>query len=458
MLYDFIIADKGDSAPLYRQIYRSIRTAIENGSMQMGSRLPSIRGLSENLGLSKTTVISAYDQLCAEGYIVNRPQKGYFVAADFRNRPAQVTPAANNSNLENKYYEYDFSSKSIDEAIIKMSVWKKEIKDIINRSYLLTSYGDVQGEEALRFALQKYALGTRGVNAGAENIVVGAGTQMILCLLCSLLGNGLRVAMRQDSFVQAEYVFRSFGDTLLYYDTDSDGVTIDSLDRLKPQLVLINPNFAGQNGRTMPVSRRLEIIRWAERNDSLIIEDDYNGELRYSTHPVPCVQNYGTEQTVYIGSFSKVLLPSVRISYMVLPERLMNRFREAKGLINQTASKTEQLALASYIRSGKIDAHIRKARRIYLEKSRVMFESIDKHFPGAQTVFNETAMTVSLTLPGVADRGAIDRELENSSVRLLPHRHADNYFGFSFSGIPITKIDEGVALTAQIIKKHKACR
>ena len=269
MLYDFIIADKGDSAPLYRQIYRSIRTAIENGSMQMGSRLPSIRGLSENLGLSKTTVISAYDQLCAEGYIVNRPQKGYFVAADFRNRPAQVTPAANNSNLENKYYEYDFSSKSIDEAIIKMSVWKKEIKDIINRSYLLTSYGDVQGEEALRFALQNYALGTRGVNAGAENIVVGAGTQMILCLLCSLLGNGLRVAMRQDSFVQAEYVFRSFGDTLLYYDTDSDGVTIDSLDRLKPQLVLINPNFAGQNGRTMPVSRRLGIIRWAERNASL---------------------------------------------------------------------------------------------------------------------------------------------------------------------------------------------
>ena len=255
MLYDFIMTDKSDSLPLYRQIYRSVRESIENGSMKMNSRLPSIRRLSDNLGVSKTTVIAAYDQLCAEGYIVNRPQKGYFVAADFQNSLAQIEAKKDYSNIENKHYEYDFSTKSIDEAIIKFSVWRKEVKDIINRSYLLTSYGDVQGEEALRNALQKYALGTRSVNARAENIVVGAGTQAILSLLCSLLGGGKRVAVQEKSFVQAEYVLRSFGNEIFYFESDSDGVTIDSLNQIQPQILLINPNYAGTEGKTMPVAR-----------------------------------------------------------------------------------------------------------------------------------------------------------------------------------------------------------
>ena len=459
MLYDFIMTDKASALPLYRQIYRSVREAIENGSMKMNSRLPSIRGLSETLGVSKTTVIAAYDQLCAEGYIVNRPQKGYFVAADFQNSPAPIEAKNYNSNIENKHYEYDFSTKSIDEAIIKFSVWRKEVKDIINRSYLLTSYGDVQGEEALRNALQKYALGTRSVNARAENIVVGAGTQAILSLLCSLLGGGKRVAVQEKSFVQAEYVLRSFGNEIHYFESDADGVTIDSLNRIQPQVVLINPNYAGTDGKTMPVSRRLEIIEWADKNNSLIIEDDYNGELRYSSHPMPCVQNYGTEQTVYIGSFSKVLLPSVRISYMVLPEPLIQKYNTVKELLNQTASKTEQLALASYIQSGKIDAHIRKARRIYLEKSRVMHESLKRHFPDSRLIFNETAMYFGIFLHSAVDRRAIDAELSRNSVRLMPQHHADNAFGVSFSGIPILKIDEGIALTSRIIHHYtKNCR
>ena len=454
MLYDFIMTDKSDSLPLYRQIYRSVRESIENGSMKMNSRLPSIRRLSDNLGVSKTTVIAAYDQLCAEGYIVNRPQKGYFVAADFQNSPAQIEAKKDYSNIENKHYEYDFSTKSIDEAIIKFSVWRKEVKDIINRSYLLTSYGDVQGEEALRNALQKYALGTRSVNARAENIVVGAGTQAILSLLCSLLGGGKRVAVQEKSFVQAEYVLRSFGNEIFYFESDSDGVTIDSLNQIQPQILLINPNYAGTEGKTMPVTRRLEIIEWAAKNNALIIEDDYNGELRYSTHPTPCVQNHGTEQTVYIGSFSKVLLPSVRISYMVLPEKLIRQYNAVRELLNQTASKTEQLALASYIQSGKIDAHIRKARRIYLEKARVMHECLNKYFPGCRLIFNETAIYFGIAFPEQVDRQSIDRELKNHSVRLMPQQHDDNHFGVSFSGIPISKIEEGIALTSRIIHQN----
>lgn len=455
LLYDFIIADKNSKTPMYRQIYRSVRAAIETGSLKKNDRMPSIRALSAELKISKTTVIAAYEQLCAEGYILTRPQSGYYVAADFQNPPKTVENTHHFSNEENKYVEYDFSTKSIDSRIANSSAWRKEIKEIINKSYLLTSYGDVQGEEALRHALAKYALGLRSVHARASHIVVGAGTQAVLWLLCSLLERGQRVALQQSSFVQSEYVFRGFGYDIAYFDSDEYGVTIESLEKIRPGVVLINPNFSGQKGLNMPVTRRLELIRWAAGHNALIIEDDYNGELRYSSHPVPCVQNHDAEHTVYIGSFSKVLLPSVRISYMVLPDALMERFRISKGYLNQTASKTEQLALAAYINSGKIDSHIRKARRIYDDKSRVTLSCIEKYLPGSEVVFNETSMYVTVRLPYPVNRTGIDKDCKAQSIRLMPYKKADNEFGVSFSGIPIERIDDGIRLLSEIIHKHK---
>lgn len=453
MLYDFIIADKNAKEPMYRQIYISIRTSIENGNLKKNSKLPSIRRLSEGLGVSKTTVIAAYDQLCAEGYLMTKPQSGFFVAAQFENRRKAVEIKDNISNNENKYYKYDFSGKSIDDKIINLAEWKKEVKDIINRNYLLTSYGDAQGENTLRIALQKYALGTRSVVSSAGNIVVGAGTQALLFQLCSILGQYKKVAVQKAGYVQSEFVFKSFGYEIYYFECDLSGVTVSSLEKIKPDIILINPNFSGTSGTNMPVTRRLEIIKWAAENHALIIEDDYNGELRYSTHPMPCVQNYDPENTIYIGSFSKVLLPSVRISYMVLPERLMTEFNRIKPLINQTASKTEQLALAAYINTNKIDAHLRKARRIYLDKSRVMLESIEKYIPDCETIFNETSMYVSIMLKNKVNRDKIDKELEESSVCLMPNNKTDNEFGISFSGIPIEKIDAGIKSLGKILKE-----
>ena len=453
MLNDYIIIDSKQNKPMYQQIYLSIREAIENGNLKKGSKLPSIRKLSADRGISKTTVTGAYDQLCVEGYIVSYPQKGYFVAADFDKLPKSVE-ITDSDSLNTRYYDYDFSGQSIDEKIIDLAEWKKNIKDIINRNYLLTSYGDVQGEKALRSALQRYALGVRSVNAQESNIVVGAGTQAILYLLCSLIGFGKKVAVEKSGYLQAEMIFKSFDYDIHYFESDKYGVTIDSLKEISPDIILINPNFSGTRGSNMPVTRRLEIIEWARQNSALILEDDYNGELRYSSHPMPCVQNYGTEQTVYIGSFSKVLLPSVRISYMVLPEQLIKKYNDVRELLNQTASKTEQLALASYIRSGKIDAHIRKARRIYLEKSRVMADSLKKHFTESRLIFNETAMYFGVSLPVEVNRSAIDKDLKNNSVRLMPQHYADNEFGVSFSGIPISKIDDGIALISRIIHQN----
>ena len=276
----------------------------------------------------------------------------------------------------------------------------------------------------------------------------------MLYLLCAVLGQNKRVAMAGSSYIQSELVFRSFGYDITYFKSDKFGVTVNSLNEIMPDIILINPNFTNESSTNMPINRRLEIIEWAKKNGAVIIEDDYNGELRYSTHPVPCVQNYGIENTVYLGSFSKVLLPSVRISYMVLPDSLMSRYIKIKSSTNQTASKAEQLALAKYIETGKIDAHLRKARRIYLEKSRIMLENIKKHFgDSVRVLFNETSLHISLFTDRNIDRANADQMLKRSSVGIMPYKTSDNEFRLSFSGIPQEKIADGIELLADIIGK-----
>ena len=452
MLNDFIIIDKKEKAPLYRQIYLSVRRSIENGSLKKGTKMPSIRRLSEDLSVSKTTVTGAYEQLCVEGYIKNVPQSGYYVEAEFNRKPKSFESENSGKSEQNRFYEYDFSGKSIDEKIINLTEWKKCVKDVLNQNYLLTSYGDEQGERTLRRALQKYGLGTRSVNTVTENIIVGAGTQPLLYLLCTILGRNKKIAMADSSYIQSELVFKSFGYDIEYFENDKFGVTVDSLDKIKPDLILINPNFTNESGTNMPVNRRLEIIEWAKNNNALIIEDDYNGELRYITHPMPCVQNYDSENTVYLGSFSKVLLPSVRISYMVLPDKCMTAYNKIKRITNQTASKAEQLALAKYIESGKIDAHLRKARRIYLEKSKVILDSIKKQFGNsAKIVFNETSLYISIFVSGDVNRKVVDEKLKKLSVGIMPYKTENNEFGLSFSGIPQEKITRGIEILDRTI-------
>lgn len=449
MLYDFIVIDKRSKIPLYRQIYMSVRKAIENGNLKKGGRLPSLRILSRDLDVSKITVKSAYEQLCAEGYIINKPQSGFYVEAEFSAAPKLASPNINSELSAKKLYKYDFGSKKIDENIININEWKKYVRDALNQSLALTSYGEAQGEEILRNALQKYSLGVRSVRTNAENIIVGAGTQPLLHLLCSLLGKNKRAALADKSFIQSEYVFKSHGYKVRYLNSDKSGSPEKALDKINPDILLINPNSSGTEFANMPVTRRLEIIKWAKKNDALIIEDDYNGELRYSTHPVPCVQNYDAENTVYIGSFSKVLLPSVRIGYMALPNRLMKKYNKIKRVTNQTASKTEQIALARYINDGKIDAHLRKARRIYLEKSRLMLDAVEEHFgEKADIFFNETSLYVMLKFkkPQKTDI----KDIEKKSVNVTRYDADENRLILSFSGISNEKINDGVKALSEL--------
>ena len=448
MISDFISINKKTSeTPLYSQLYRELKAAIENGSIREGEKIPSIRKLCSDLGISKTTVETAYNMLCSDGYIVNQPKKGYFVEKGIRVNKRRAADSTDET-ADKRRYKYDFSGKGIDKNCSNIKEWRKYVKDILNKEYLLNTYGENQGEAALRGAIVKYAFATRGVSTDAQRVIVGSGSQTLIYILCGMLGVGRTVAMEKNFFPQAEQVFRDFDYRISYFENDSKGVSIESLNRIAPDILLINPNYNSLNGKPTRLSRKSELIDWAERNGCLIIEDDYNGELRYETHPSVCMQSRSPESTVYIGSFSKILLPSVRISYMALPDDLAKKYSAIKNNYNQTTSKIEQLALAEYINDGKLEKHLRKSRRYYRAKNETVRAIVEECFDSF--IFNETAMFYEIK----TSVGGIVEKCADAGIKLM-QTSTDDVIRINFSHISEELLSKGLKKIREISVTHK---
>ena len=247
MTYDFLMLNPASDTPLYQQLYESLRRSIERGHLTTNEKLPSIRKLSEDLRLSRTTVEMAYQQLCVEGYVRARPQSGFFVEAGAirPERSSHLEPPQTIVQAERPgpNVRYNFGSDSVDSGCIDIKIWRRHIRDVLTQQEVLTSYGDPQGEPALREALSSYCYGVRGVKASPEQIVVGAGTQPLLYLLCGLLPEKT-VAIDERGFPQAERVFADCGFTVLRLPTDRDGIRMDALEVSGVRAVLVRPSHS----------------------------------------------------------------------------------------------------------------------------------------------------------------------------------------------------------------------
>lgn len=453
MLYDFLELDKRSSEPLYEQIYNNVKSAIAAGKLCKGDTLPSIRRFSEDLSVSRTTVESAYDQLCAEGYVVNKPKRGFYIEADckyesIRSKTSQPLDAVQTSESSESiiHVKFDFSSSSIDSQHIDIKFWKRCVKDVLDRHSIISSYGAPQGEESLRSVLCAYSRSVRGVSASVDRVVVGAGTQTLLTVLMGLCGEyGKDVAIEKGFFPQGEQIFSDFGFSFTELKADKNGIILD--DSVKSRILFVNSSGSIRGSAPIPINKRMEIVAWAEKNDAIIIEDDFNGELRYTSKPVPALQGMCSDRVVYIGSFSKLLLPSVRISYMVLPERLSQIYAERKDNYNQTSSKVEQLAFAEYIRSGRLERQLRKLRKLYGIKSALLLESLKKSF-GDEAIIEvvETALCVRIKLKSEHTMDYLKSTAYKNGVKLGKCREKNGlkYFYLCFSGIETEKIPQAV--------------
>lgn len=445
MTYDYLQLDRDSDVPLYRQLYLCIRGAVEAGSLREGSRLPSVRRLAGDLALSCTTVEAAYQQLCVEGYIRSSPQRGYFALNARRNGPEREPAPPASRRIPPRPLRYDFGSDRVDIGDTDIKIWRRNVRAALNRQDVLASYGDHQGEPELRDALSVYSYGVRGVVARPEQIVIGAGTQPLLSLFCGLTDKEqTSVAMEEPGFPQAEQVFADFGIPTLKLPCDRDGIRMDALEQSGARLAYVSPSNRVRTGSCIPMNRRMELLNWAARTGGVIIEDDYNGELRYRARPVPAMQGIaGGRGVVYVGSFSKLLLPSVRIGYMVLTPELLARYLPRAANYNQTASKVEQLALAEYIRSGQMERHLRRLRKLYGAKSEALARALRRAFgTSAEILLQETPLTMLLTVRTEKSAAELCRLALENGVRARPTK--DGRVQLGFAGIPLGDIDGAV--------------
>ena len=457
MIYEPICLDPHRDIPMYRQLYDSVRHAIGSGGLRVGDRLPSIRKLSEELGVSRTTVEQAYQQLCVEGYIASRPQSGYYVEAVVTDAPPEpFLPSADSPAVRERPIRYDFGSRYVETRRGDMELWRKYVRAVLSREDIVSSYGHFQGEPALRTQLAAYGLRLRGVNATPDRIVVGAGVQPLLSLLCGLLGEDAgRVGIESPCFPQAERVFRDFRLDILPLGHDRYGVTAGELYDAGIHVLYLNPANTESMGRPMPIRRRAALLQWAETTGGLIVEDDYNGALRFQSRPVPAMQSMpGGERVIYLGSFSKLLMPSVRLSYMVLPPDLASRYAERGASYNQTSSKIEQLALADYLRDGHIEKRLRRLRKTYADKSARLTELLSGALGHTADIsLAETALCVDVRVAcGMTSRELAEAALAEG-VRVMPMPDEDRraHVRLSFAGIAAEDMPGGVEMLRRII-------
>lgn len=351
---------------LYMQIYDYYKNLIESGKLPEGSKLPSIRRCAEERNVSKTTVEQGYMCLCDDGYILPKSQSGYYVSK--RSNTAKKTEKKNeNKELKNAIL-YDFASAGVDAESFNMDIWRRYVKSALRQTEKLLFYGEPQGEYDLRREIASYARETRNCICSEENIVIGAGVQTLLNILCPLLKGKKTVCFDDLSYRQGAAIFTDYGFKV-------------NNDREKSNIIYTSPSYSTRWGDIMSVKDRFDLTEYARKTGKLIIEDDYGSEFRYFNRPTPSLQGLdGGENVVYLGTFSKLLLPSIRISFMILPQSLIGEYNKKKHLYNQTVSKADQIALCSYIRDGHLNSQIRKSRKLYAQKSKVLTDLLVENF------------------------------------------------------------------------------
>lgn len=458
--------DSNSSVSLYKQLYNQMREHILLGSLPADSKLPSVRDMANNLAVSRNTVDGAYQELFAEGYIYSKPRSGYYVSPldqeaaprSFVSKPEHQAPSLKGTPT----YRYDFHPARLDQNSFPNRLWRKFFLECLRENpQQLSEYCNPQGERCLRFAIQNYLERSRGVICDPEQIVITAGLQHSLDIVANVLKeNHFSVAVENPGYPLASSVFRNHSYNIVPVPVRPDGIDLDALKAGNSSIVYVTPSHQLPLGYVMPVANRLKLIEWAEAGENFIIEDDYDSELRYSSKPIPSLQGLRPQgNIIYMGTFSKVLSPSLRISYLVLPRSLLAHYRQRFQNHFSSVSQLEQRTLAKFMEQGYWDRHIRRMRSIYKKKHETMLQAINEYFGTLVTVDGQGAgLHIVLQLPGVTcGEAEIIRRAEQKGVHLLPFswtcasgKSVPVKLMLGFGGMTESEIKEGISLLAQV--------
>ena len=434
-----LVVDRRRSEPLHRQLVRELKSRIADGRLAPGVRVPSTRDAALLLGVSRTTVTAAYDQLLSEGYLDSRRGAGTFVPDNLPDvsalKPHPGTPAADARPVRVSDYvtrlgawqpptsappaAIDLTSREPDLRLFPLAEWSRLLRQQMRRRPLgrPPSREDIGGLAPLREAIARYLRYARGVRCDAGQVVVVTGSQQALDLCARVLVNpGDAVALENPGYPEARRLFGAIGARVLPVAVDDEGLQVARLPT-RARAAIVTPSHQYPLGMALSLARRLELLQWAQRADRVIIENDYDSEFRYEGSPLPALQGLGdASRVVYIGTFSLSMFPALRIGYLVVPPALVTPFLQAKWHTDRHTPHLEQGALAEFIAHGHLARHIRRMRRVYRRRRDALLHALQAHF-GSRVTVTDTSSGLHLVVR--FDTGRVAEQARRHGVVLL---------------------------------------
>ena len=466
---ELLIALQSGETPLYEQIYLSIKRDIEDGKIPFGEKLPSTRLLAGNLNVSRFTVELAYEQLVSEGYIQARAGSGFFVC-DLSNlfsgisgvrEPQERTYAAEEKKTK---IRVDFSPFMVDGTHFPYNIWKKRNREVMDSMEDILVAREAAGDRGLRETLATYLYRARGVHCTPDQILVGAGNEYLLLLLAQILGSDRTVLMENPTYVQAYEVLRHAGLNVCVGETDADGLVGSEPERHHADIVYVMPSHQFPTGAVMPLLRRQELLDWAsETPGRYIIEDDHDSEFRYVGKPIPSLQSRDkNDLVIYLGTFSKSISPALRMSYMVLPKHLSERFYRQFSFYASTVPTGQQLAVRAFMESGDFERHLNRMRRVYKAKHDFLLRELKKR-PWVRKIRGEHAgLHLVVEVESTCTEAEILETALGRGVRLYgmssyrigggEQTHPVTLL-FGFGGLSELQMTEGMAVLDTVLKR-----
>ena len=466
-----LAVDRSADVPLGQQVQEALRSAIRAGRMRSGERLPSTRQLAEQLGVSRGLVVSAYEQLLAEGYVVSTVGSGTRVAdgpagADTVAAGADATPPADPGPV----VRIDFGYGVPDLRAFPTRDWLWALGDAMN-ALPTADLGDgtAEGDDHLRAVLAGYH---RRVRAGcaepADTIVVGGFRQGLTFVLGALAAHGIeRIGLEDPGPRDHDHIARRAGLRVSAVSVDSDGARVDDLHASGARAVLLTPAHQCPTGAVLSPARRRELVEWAHAVDGVILEDDYDAEFRYDRHPVGSLQGLAPDRVVALGSVSKTLAPALRIGWVFTPPRFRDRVLAEKSLSCRGVPQLDQAALARLVETGRFDKHLRRVRDSYRHRRDALVAAVTEHLAGASVTGLDAGHHALLPLPAGVDeeRVVAQARAEGVAVRGLgdyrvtpddqpPGDVLPPALVIGFGNVTTRQIREGIRVLGEVVATH----
>lgn len=395
--------NKTSKTPLYAQLYKEMKDAIIKGDLLVGTKLPSKRKLAEFLSISQTTIELAYAQLVAEGFVSSISRRGYFVEeveelAYVENERSFIEEG---TEFVKPNYKIDFHSGKIDTGSFPFNQWRKYSKDILDESSRdLLLLGHPQGDLELRQEIASYLYSSRGVRCTPQQIILGSGTEQLMPLLIGLLGKQASYGIENPGYPLTHHIFANHDRQVFPISVDEDGMNVSELEKNEASVAYVTPSHQFPTGAILSATRRIQLLNWATaKEDRYIIEDDYDSEFRYIGKPIPSLQGIDqSERVLYISTFSKSLMPSLRMAYLVLPVHMLLEYRKTFPYYSSTVPRLDQHVLAQFMKAGQFSKHLNRMRKLYRKKLEKLTTTLAKYAPLVQISGEQAGMHIVLTI------------------------------------------------------------